>query len=278
MLCYFVSDLHGKIERYEKLFNLIEQEKPNAVFFGGDLLPHYFEGKNFVLDYLEPKFKSARESLGAEYPQTFLIFGNDDAKSEEPSIQILEERRLINYIHFKKIAFENFTIIGYSCIPPSPFLLKDWEKYDVSHYLEPGCIPPEDGKRTVEISDHEKKYSTIKKDLEELVADKKLPNTILLFHCPPYQTKIDRAALDGKTIDHVPLDIHVGSIAIRKFIESKQPLISLNGHIHESTRITGSWNDMIGETFCVSAAYDGKELALIRFDPHKPNEATRTLI
>lgn len=277
MLCYFVSDLHGKIERYEKLFSLIIKEKPNALFFGGDLFPHYFEGKNFILDYLEPELQSIKNSLGEEYPRIFVIFGNDDAKSEESSVRIMEAHRLISYIHFKKVVFENFTVIGYSCIPPSPFLLKDWEKYDVSRYLEPGCISPEDGKRTVNISDYEKKYSTIKKDLEELVTDEKLTGTILLFHCPPYQTNLDRAALDGKTIDHVQLDVHVGSIAIRKLIESKQPLMSLNGHIHESARLTGSWNDKIGKTFCVSAAHDGNELALIRFDPNKPHAATRTL-
>jgi len=278
MLCYFVSDLHGKIERDEKLFNLIEQEKPNALFLGGDLLPRPGDGKNFILDFLEPKFRFLKNSLGSGYPKTFVIFGNDDAKSEEPFIRSLEDRQLISYIHFKKVLYENFAVIGYSYIPPSPFLLKDWEKYDVSRYSEPGCISPEFGKRTVEVSEHEKKFSTIKKDLEELVPGQNLSGSILLFHCPPYKTNLDRAALDGKIIDHVQLDVHVGSIAVRKFIESRKPLMALHGHIHESARITGSWNDRIEETFCVSAAHDGKELALIRFDPHKPSEAARELI
>jgi Icc-related predicted phosphoesterase len=35
---FFVSDLHGKKDRYEKLFNKIEAEKPASVFLGGDLL------------------------------------------------------------------------------------------------------------------------------------------------------------------------------------------------------------------------------------------------
>jgi len=37
--CFFVSDLHGQIERYKKLFKLLEEEKPRAVFMGGDLFP-----------------------------------------------------------------------------------------------------------------------------------------------------------------------------------------------------------------------------------------------
>ena len=38
-LCLFVSDLHGSIERYEKLFHIIPAKKPELVFLGGDLLP-----------------------------------------------------------------------------------------------------------------------------------------------------------------------------------------------------------------------------------------------
>ncbi|MDF1550264.1 MAG: metallophosphoesterase, partial [Bacteroidales bacterium] len=39
MHCFFASDLHGKTDRYQKLFQLIENEKPDAVFLAGDLLP-----------------------------------------------------------------------------------------------------------------------------------------------------------------------------------------------------------------------------------------------
>ena len=30
--CLFVSDLHGKIERYDTLFSVAEEEKPDAMF------------------------------------------------------------------------------------------------------------------------------------------------------------------------------------------------------------------------------------------------------
>jgi Icc-related predicted phosphoesterase len=70
----------------------------------------------------------------------------------------------------------------------------------------------------------------------------------------------------------------VGSLAIRKFIESRQPLITLHGHIHESPTLTGSWRDRIGRTWMFSAAHDGHELALVRFDPRAPERASRELI
>jgi len=35
----------------------------------------------------------------------------------------------------------------------------------------------------------------------------------------------------------------VGSIAVRRFIEERQPLLTLHGHIHESARLTGDWRE-----------------------------------
>ena len=89
---------------------------------------------------------------------------------------------------------------------------------------------------------------------------------------------LDRAALDGRMIDHVPLDVHVGSVAIRKFILSRQPRITLHGHIHESAAITGSWSQQLGDTWCLGAAHRGPELCLVAFDPADPARATRRLL
>ena len=99
-----------------------------------------------------------------------------------------------------------------------------------------------------------------------------------LFHSPPYRTSLDRAQLDGKCIDHVPLDVHVGSIAIKRFIERRQPRVTLHGHIHEAPRLTGVWQEAIGSTVTMCGCHDGPELPVVRFDPEHPLQATRELI
>ncbi|HRE12434.1 MAG TPA: hypothetical protein PLN22_16600, partial [Ignavibacteria bacterium] len=66
--------------------------------------------------------------------------------------------------------------------------------------------------------------------------------------------------------------------AIRKFIEKYQPLVTLHGHLHESTDITGKWGDRIGETYCFNAAHSGNELAIIEFDTTEPESAVRALL
>jgi len=278
MKSFFVSDLHGKTDRYTKLFSAIGNEKPSIVLLGGDLLPHSYLHSNFIEDFLVKNFIELKSEMQNHYPKILLILGNDDAKSEEKKIINYSSEGLWDYVHFKTVGINNVRISGYSYTPPSPFLLKDWERYDVSRYVDPGCISPEEGKRTVEISSDEKKYSTIEKDLEILFGTMNVNNDIILFHGPPYKTKLDRAALDGKSVDHVPLDVHVGSVAIRKFIEIKQPKLTLHGHIHESARLTGSWKDQIEKTICFSAAHDGKELALIEFDTDNLSTAKRILL
>ncbi|HSP07293.1 MAG TPA: metallophosphoesterase [Acidobacteriota bacterium] len=282
-LCFFVSDLHGKSHRYEALFRAILHERPEIVLLGGDLLPLHgaFSGEwkgDFIRDFLNAQFQNLKQSLKDDYPQVFLILGNDDPKTEEAGIEEGEQQGVWTYLHNKKTEIHQRPLYGYACVPPTPFRLKDWERYDVSRYADPGCIEPPEGWHSTPVSDSEVKYSTIEKELNKLAGKEDLSKAVFLFHTPPYHTNLDRAALDGKAIDHAPLDVHVGSIAVRRFIETRQPLLTLHGHIHESTRITGSWKDRIGRTWMFSAAHDGAELALVRFRIDDLDAATRELL
>lgn len=285
MDCFFVSDLHGHIDRYEKLFDVILKENPDVVFIGGDILPSYTYNvdllqttDDFIEDYLIKKLFGLKDKMKERYPVINIILGNDDLKIEELKITDASKTGIFNYINFKKIGIGGMKIFGYSYVPPTPFLLKDWEKYDVSRYIDPGCVSPEEGKRSVLVEENEIKYATIKEDLEILTGDEDLSNAVFLFHSPPYQTNLDRVANDGKFYEHVPLDLNAGSIAIKRFIEKNQPLLTLHGHIHESTRLTGNWKEKIGNTFCFNAAHDGPELSLIKFDTENLFGAVRILV
>ena len=284
--CLFVTDLHGSRSRYATLIELIGAERPEAVFLGGDLLAHPASVKHtiapavrdFHYDDLVESFRNLRNTLTDDYPDVFLILGNDDPRSLEPEILLADGDGLWHYMHSRKARLDNHPVLGYAAIPPSPFQLKDWEFYDVSRFVDPGCVSPEEGFRTVPVESRVIRYTTIQQQLDDLRGDDSLDNAILLFHSPPHQTKLDRAALDGKTVDYAPIDVHIGSIAVRRFIEQHQPLISLHGHVHESARLTGQWYDQIGRTHLFSAAHDGEELAVVRFDPDCPEAATRDLL
>lgn len=278
--CLFATDLHGKNERYEKLFRLIREELPQLVLLGGDLLPHGLHRSvagNYTEDYLAAALQEIRAEMGRDYPEILVILGNDDPRSEEEVFIRMEQEGIWHYIHNRRYPYNGYTIYGYALVPPTPFRYKDWERYDVSRYVDPGCISPEEGIRTVDV-DVDISMLTIRQDLEILAGEDNMERAIFLFHSPPYKTLLDRAALDGKMIDYVPLDVNVGSVAIKEFIEHKQPWITMHGHIHESTRITGHWMQQLDRTTSFNGAWDGPELSVIDFEMDKPWDARRRLL
>lgn len=76
-------------------------------------------------------------------------------------------------------------------------------------------------------------------EIEKLASQvKNMDRCIFNIHCPPYDSEIDVAPqldenfkpkMQGGELKMVP----VGSKAVRRAIEKYQPLVSLNGHIHE---------------------------------------------
>ena len=283
--CLFVTDLHGKRGRYQALFGAIAGARPELVLLGGDLMPSGLGAmmgaceSDFVRDFLAPGFARVRAELKAAAPRVLLILGNDDGRVEEEAIREAEDAGIWEYVHGRVARVGPWRVCGYSYVPPTPFRLKDWERYDVSRYVDPGCTSPEEGWRTAPLPEHEIRYGTIREDLERLAGEVGDPSrAVFLFHAPPYDTGLDRAALDGQQIEHVPLDLHVGSIAIRRFIEERQPHLTLHGHVHESARLTGQWRERIGRTCALSAAHDGPELAAVWLTLESPADAVRELI
>jgi Icc-related predicted phosphoesterase len=60
---------------------------------------------------------------------------------------------------------------------------------------------------------------------------------ILVSHCPPRDTKVDRV-FTGQ---------HIGSISVREFVEITQPRLVLSGHVHEA-----QGEDRIGSSVVVN--------------------------
>ena len=195
------------------------------MFLGGDLLPSGFglresidpDHLDFINGFLAPAFERVRASLGPAYPDVFAILGNDDPRFEEAAMLDVADATGCGTTRTSGASTgAGYTVFGYACIPPTPFRLKDWERYDVSRYVDPGCSSPEEGRRTVPADESEVRYGTIQQDLEALVGDRRLERAIMLFHSPPYKTRSIGPRSTAALVDHVPLDVHVGSIAIQR--------------------------------------------------------------
>lgn len=276
MKCFFTSDLHGRAGRYETLVGAVSAERPDALFLGGDLLSPSADPEEFFAGHLFGPLRALRREGRA--PRCFVIFGNDDPRILESLLTDAEGEGLVDYVHDRAVPFGPWFVAGYSFVPPTPFRLKDWEKYDISRHVDPGCVSPEKGARSVEVPLREIRYGTIASDLEGLGSLSPPDRTLYLFHSPPYRTALDRAALDGRMVDHAPLDVHVGSIAIARFIGERRPRLTLHGHVHESPRLTGRWRERIGETHAFTGCHDGPGIGLVRFDSDNLEDATREIL
>ncbi len=277
MKCIFATDLHGRVGHYETIFNIVRQEKPDALFLGGDLLPGgaiLDFGIEEFLTFFQTGLGSIKDTTGTKI---FLILGNDDPRSFEDRFIEADRQGLIEYVHFRTVTFGDLFVTGYSYIPPTPFLLKDWEKYDVSRYVDPGCVSPEEGRTTSDRPEAET-GNTIHQDLEELAEASPPEKTIYLFHAPPYNSVLDRADLDNKFVDHAPIDPHIGSEAVARFKKKKNPILTLHGHVHETARLSGNWRETNGAAHSFSAAHDGGEVCVVSFDTADLINAKRRLI
>lgn len=74
---------------------------------------------------------------------------------------------------------------------------------------------------------------------------------VIISHAPPYKTKLDR----------VFFGFHVGSKAVRNFVEEFQPDIVLCGHIHEARGF-----DYIGKTLIINPGPFPKHYAIIEIN------------
>ena len=81
-------------------------------------------------------------------------------------------------------------------------------------------------------------------------------SVVFNFHCPPYDSGLDMVVkLDAEfapvTSRGVPVEVPVGSHAVRDAIERYRPVVALHGHIHESEGVR-----RIGETVCINPGSD----------------------
>ncbi|OPZ76361.1 MAG: hypothetical protein BWY78_01394 [Alphaproteobacteria bacterium ADurb.Bin438] len=86
--------------------------------------------------------------------------------------------------------------------------------------------------------------------MENIVKDIPSNKLVLITHAPPYNTDCDYTKLkDGGFA-------HVGSKAIYKIIENKQPILTLHGHIHDTVQVTGNFPCEIGKTISCAVSSD----------------------
>jgi len=272
MKILYTSDLHGHTGFYREIITRSKNERIDAVILGGDLLPrrgHLIDSLEIQKDFVKNEIRRVLIRLKEEtHAPVYLILGNDDWAATLPLLRELEEENLLHLLHDKTHELtEDFIIIGYPYVPPTPFSFKDFEKWDTREDPPPpnAHSPAVSTRGQIQRVDEENLFAqrtSIQEDMKILTKPKTNQRAIYVFHSPPHDTFLDRLS-NGKP---------AGSRAIRDFIEKEQPYMTLHGHIHESPVVSGHYCQKIGKTLSINPGQNREAFSAVIFDPHHPEE------
>lgn len=270
----FTSDLHGLTGLYEEILAEAATERATAVLIGGDLgpaaegAPGLRRQRLFLEGFLVEFARRLRDSVPGA--QLLLLMGNDDWAANHDVLE-REDGKLWRVLHDRVIEVDGVSVAGCSWVPITPFKIKDWERWEDGAAESPRRL---EGLRSDAQGVHAYAFDpahrtpTIADALSTLAARTPVRDTVFVLHSPPHGTNCD--VMHG--------GVHVGSRAIRAFVEQHQPRLTLSGHIHESVRATGAWRDRIGATICVNPGqFQETRVAGVWFDPNSPDDTLRHL-
>jgi Icc-related predicted phosphoesterase len=269
---FFTSDLHGQGALYEQLVAIVAAHRPRAVLIGGDLAPHAVGAEGvarqrvFLEGFLVEFARRLREA--APSSELLLLMGNDDWAANQECLE-RQDGRLWRVLHDRVVQVDGVPVAGLSWVPITPFSLKDWERWDDGEPESPARLDgwvSGPGGITPHRFDPERREPTIASALSALAMRTPVRETVFVLHSPPRGTRCDMVGARA----------HVGSRAIRAFVERHQPPLVLAGHIHESPRVSSSYRDTIGETVAVNPGQFGTQrLCGVWVDPERPAETLR---
>ncbi|MDN9572374.1 metallophosphoesterase [Clostridioides difficile] len=262
MKLIYVTDLHGDRNKYRKLLDSAIEKGINLIVNGGDMLPkqcdRHLEQPVFIKDFLREYFSELQK-----HDITYLaMLGNDDLLAVDKLFEkVCDEFENVHNIAGKMVCINGYEFIGMNHVLDHPFGCKD-RVVTETHYIPQSQLSPVAG-----ISNeygYDRIYNWLDYSRSELpyMCDilKSLPKptdskkAVYIMHMPPAGLRLGQLLYQ---------DLDIGSVDIYEFLKSRQPLLSLHGHIHESPDTEkGKWINQIFHTICIQTGqtelYDSK--------------------
>jgi uncharacterized protein len=283
---YYASDVHGSDVLWRKFLNAAKHYECSALIMGGDLMgkavvPIVRSNGTFTAWVIgEERHATTPEELAALerairlngfYPVHATPQEHQAMRDEAAAREEMFSRAMVDDLkRWVALAEERLatTDIELYVMPGND------DPWEIDTVLEASSVVrPCDG-RIVEIGGHEMLSSgfanptpwhsprELSEDelygkLKELADQLTSPATAIFnLHVPPYDSGLDTAMEIDAELRPVlrsgrPVEIPVGSTAVRQLIEEFQPLLALHGHIHESRGI-----NRIGRTVVINPGSD----------------------
>jgi hypothetical protein len=135
-------------------------------------------------------------------------------------------------------------LFGFHLVPETPFPLKDHERLDLERsgvrFPGRGVCSCEQGLVLVSREAWFDGLPSLQAELARIEPRADMERCVFMSHAPPWGTPLDMMASGS----------HVGSRAIRDFIEKRGPKLAFHGHIHEAFHESGLYWHRLGDTLC----------------------------
>ena len=281
---FFASDLHGSEVCFRKFINAADFYKAEILILGGDitgkfLVPIFEDNGVYEVKFMNEKHSFDSQDKLKKFTQKVRDFGyypyittrdewDDLCRDKEKMDRVFTELMKESVGRWIKLAESRLRGKNVKCyIMPG-----NDDSYAIDEVLNTSSFVINPNEKVLEIKEGIQMiglgYANItpwrcprdisEEELEEKISDlmnKLNENSEVIFnvHVPPYDSGIDSAPeLDenmrpklgpGGQVMITP----VGSTAVRKAIESYQPMLSLHGHVHEARGFV-----KIGKTLCLN--------------------------
>jgi len=281
---FFITDVHGSTRCFKKFLNAAKFYDANVLVLGGDitgkvLVPIIeqddgtfrcsFEGNELCLkNRAEIDGVVAKANDSGFYTKVMTMKEYEETAADPKNVKAAFDRAMVDRVgEWISLAEDRLGKIGVSCyISPGnddifgidPILSSS--SYVVNPEGRVVSIDPDHEMITLGYTNHTPWNSPREVDEEELgrmiegmaANVKNMKSAIFNIHVPPIDTVLDKAPMVDKNLKVVVRGnqvqmISAGSSAVRKAIETHQPLLGIHGHIHESKGLV-----KIGRTLCAN--------------------------
>jgi uncharacterized protein len=285
MKVLYTSDIHVHPGHLDRFLKAGRELCPQVLIIGGDIIPDWRGSIEasiephglWVRNVFLPRIKQFKEAF--VQTRVLLDLGNDDIAAARPLIEARDGIDL-HLLHRRVVEIgERLAVAGYMAVNPTPFKIKDCERPDCRDY---------DGLSNLNVrkqgyvtgSGVAMPYSldpaggTIEDDLDELSAVLESlrwqdHSFVFVAHAPPKDTALDQ--MDNGS--------HVGSLAVRRFIErwgsTGRLLASFHGHIHESPWTSGRFWQHIAGIPSFNVGQHPQALRCLLLDTQAPADSAR---
>ena len=248
MRLLYVTDLHGHHAKYRQVLRIARDRNVDVVVNGGDMLPKSGDLHAVQAEFLD-RFLDAHlgeyDAAGIRY---VALLGNDDLRVyDEQFDEICSRHPMAANLAQARLEVDDFDLIGLNWVVDYPFRLKDRCRMDTESYrfgpqLGSALLSRPDGFEDVpDWPTQARSWPTIEEELDRLPSPRKPETAIYVIHMPPANLGLDVCGRGDA----------VGSETVYRFIERRQPLLTLHGHIHESPDVSGIWRARLGRAWCI---------------------------